>query len=316
MWEWGIIYYGVKFVIYFMLVLGIFLVCKKWVGLKFLRIKMRRRLKARRDSMAGEKRLDVHLSNLLNATMGKNVKTNHFKIVSILISVSVFFIALQSLTLYSAILMSLVSGMLPYIALRVKLETGRRKGSYEGEQLMSEILSQYNIYNFNIYETLEAVVNQGKHIRVNRKLIYKLLLELRSLGNPEDIKRATEKFSFALDTNWSRMLGNNIRLAAEKGLNVSAPFEDILIQLREARVAVEERKRLNSESYRMIAILIPILYVGTIFTSTKYLSMPVATFVKNQFYTNQGFTMFFAIAVLFWTNILLLQFVSQQRFDF
>ena len=130
------------------------------------------------------------------------------------------------------------------------------------------------------------------------------------------IKEATERFAYGINTGWSRMLANCIRISADSGTNVTLALEDIQIQLREARMLFEERKRLNSESARMVVFLAPVMYLGTVVMSVKYLGMSFGKLLKNQFYTEQGFLLILLITFLFLINLALIEIINNQRFDY
>jgi len=112
------------------------------------------------------------------------------------------------------------------------------------------------------------------------------------------------------------MLANCIRISAESGINVTLALEDIQIQLREARLLFEERKRLNSESARMVVFLAPTMYAGTVLMSVKYLGMPLGKLLKNQFCTEEGFLLILLIIFLFLINLALIEIINNQRFDY
>jgi Na+/H+ antiporter NhaD/arsenite permease-like protein len=112
------------------------------------------------------------------------------------------------------------------------------------------------------------------------------------------------------------MLAYNIWLAASQGMNVSPGVEDILVQLREARTRFEERKRLNSESVRMIAFLVPGLYIGTVLLSVKFLGMTAAKFLRNQFGNPEGFLLFTFIVLLFFVNSIIVELATHKRLDY
>jgi hypothetical protein len=99
-------------------------------------------------------------------------------------------------------------------------------------------------------------------------------------------------------------------------MNVSQGVEDILVQLREARTLMEERKRLNAESVRIAAFLVPALYVGSLLLAVRFLGMPLAALLKNQIGTPGGFTLFMMIVLLFFVNMALIEVATNQKLDF
>ena len=281
-----------------------------------IRLMMRNRLRARKKAMQGESKLYGHLRKVLSASMKKPMDPGLYLQVTIVLFILLFFIGLQNVSIFSAAVISVVISAMPYLLLRVRLESIRRKGSYEGERLITEFLNQYRICTGNIYRTIEQVVVVSAGTKICNRMLFQLLVEIRNTGDPERIKNASVRFSYGINTNWSRMLANNIRLAAENGTDITLALEDILIQLREARTMIEERKRMNAEASRMTIFLSPMLYCGTMFMSVKYLDLTLFKLIKNQFYTEQGFLLLLLIVFTFLINLMLIEFVNNQRFDY
>lgn len=310
------IFIMVKIGIYAVFLAGMFLLLKDVFYKYYIQIRMRNRLKTRRQMMKEETRLEKHLYQLVLITLKVRFSGKNYLFATFLIFTITMIVGMQSISLLWSFVLGGLMALLPYLLLRAKLETHRTKGSLEGEQLVAEFLSQYRINKYNIYMTIETVIAGGKNLKISSNLLFNLLLEIRNTGNADTIRRATDHFHYAIHTNWSRMLAYNIGLAAESGANVSLAFEDVLIQLREARTLAEERKRMNAEAGRMVMLLVPIMYLGTVFMSTKYLDLLPKEFLHNQLYTPQGFVLALSILILFIGNMALLEIVNNQRFDY
>lgn len=306
----------VNVLISIMLTGGICILFKKQFKLWYTKFIMRKRLQARKRLMKDKDWIELHLEQLLTVAFKKQISTRTFMIAEASTFLSIFLIGSKNLPITTAFFLAILIMGMPYLLLRVRLEASRRKGSFEGETLVAEILSQYRICNFNIYRAIERVIEENREIKISNKLLFKLLIELRSTGNQDAIRRATDSFAYGINTNWSRMLANNIRIAAESGINVTLSIEDILIQLREARTLVEARKRLNSESARIVMFFIPLMYIGTVFLAIKYLDIKFEDFIENQLYTPQGFFLFIIILFLYLVNLAILEVVNNQRFDY
>lgn len=279
-------------------------------------LKMQNRLKARKAALKEEAPWKKHLRRMLALSLKKRVQPSAFLAFTALIFFIIFIVGMQNLSVAWSLTAAFLISAMPYLLLRVRMETIRRKGSFEGERLISEILSQYRMQEYNIYKTIEQVVLESEGMKTSGKLLFKLLLQIRNTGNPLVVKAATDEFAYGINANWSRMLANNIRISAERGTNVSFALEDILIQLREARTAAEERKRLNSESVRLVLFVIPAMYMGTILMSVNTLDISLKKFLLNQFYTPQGFLLFTLMIFLFLTNLALVEMIYNQRFDY
>jgi hypothetical protein len=260
--------------------------------------------------------IDEHIDALMHIVFKQHHSVNLFKAVSALLFLCMLFSGMRSVSLTAAAPLALAAGLTPYILLRIRSETIKRRGSREGERLVAAFLNQYRIANYNIYETLEKLVAGSAEFRICGGHLFKLLLEIRNAGNGEKLYRATESFARATDTNWGRMLAYNIRLGAGRGMNVSLGIEDILVQLRDARTVMEESKRLNSESSRIVTFFAPFLYIGSILLSVRFLGLPLHTLVRNQLGTPEGFTLLVLIAMLFVVNLILIELVMNQKMDY
>ncbi len=301
---------------YTIFLIGVWMIYSSRVKSLWAKIRMHNRLKARRKALKPETALEKHLRKVLSIALKKPMDPKDFIRYTAVVFLLIMVIGVRTVSVASAFLMGALVSVMPYLLLRVRVETIRRKSSYEGEKLISEFLCQYRMSGFNVYKTIEQVILISEGTKITGRLLFKLLLELRNTGNQQVIKEATERFAYGINTSWSRMLANCIRISAESGINVTLALEDIQIQLREARLLFEERKRLNSEAARMVVFLAPVMYLGTIVMSVKYLGISFGKLIRNQFYTEQGFLLILLVTFLFLINLALIEIINNQRFDY
>ena len=303
-------------VCYATLFLGIIFVSYERIQLFLARLRMRHRLRSRsaeyRETIAAE----LWLRAVLSSSIGRAVSPSFFLGGLCALFLILFVLCFKTFTLVMSIRVSLAAVSLPCLLLFIKASTMQQKGSQEGEYLLSNLLRYYRISNFNICEAIERTLQEESELRITRKHLFSLLLQLRASGDKSKMKNACDEFSYLLGTNWGRMLAHNIAEAAVKGSNVSLALEDIQIQLREARTAAEERKRLNGESLRMTCLLVPILYLVTVAMSLWYLELPLFHFFKNQFGTREGLVFFLLISFLFVADQGFLTLVLKQKYDY
>lgn len=307
---------GVTLLICLLFSTGAYLLFAERIYVFIEKIRMLRRLQARKKEGMQEGKLNRKIRRLL--IMATGIDQSPMLLYGLLLSLffSSFFIGFRNLSPLIALFMSMTVTSLPLLLLWLRISSLRRKGSHEGERLTGEILREYRINNINIYEALEKVVSSNADIKITGRLLSRLLYELRYTANPEKIKAATDSFAYAVGTNWSKMLAHNIYIAAKDGCDVSGGMEDILIQLREAKSIMEERKQLNSEAVRMTYFMVPSTYLVTIFMAVKFLDIPLSKVFNNQFATYQGFMLFYLMVFLFIGNMGLIQFVLNQKFDY
>jgi hypothetical protein len=302
--------------IYLTLLTGMLIFLRKDIARLADVLRRRRRLDPARRPSAGPSAMDTHLSGLLSATMRRPLSPTSFLTLLIAMFFIVFTASAKNLSPAVSFAVALAFAALPYLFLRVRLERVRRRGSYEGENLVSTLLTQYWISGCNIFDAMERTLGKAGNIPVTRGLLASLLIEMRSTGSRERIARAADAFAYGIGTNWGRMLAYNIRSAALTGCDISLAIEDILSQLREARALAEERKRINGESVRLVVFLIPFSYIGSFFVSVTLLGMSPARFARNQFATAEGFGLLVAAAFLFFVNLVLIEVITNRKLDF
>nr|WP_315024003.1 hypothetical protein [uncultured Aminipila sp.] len=304
----------IEMLIYLLFLIGIVFVYSRDLMNYTAKLKSKHRLRERRRQLKDRSKLQKHFDCIAKATL--NIKGSYLMIFMSGVYFVVMLLAHGNLPIMSSIILATSIAAAPYMLLRIKFEGIRRKSSFEGEMIVSNFLNQYRIVNFNVYEALEKLLEESKNTKASNPFVLKMLLELRSTGNPKEIKNAVNKFASVINTNWSRMFAYNIQLAAEKGINVSLAIEDILMQLRDARTIFEERKRLNSEAMRIVVYMIPFLYVFTVVISLRYIGMSFIKFIENQLFTKEGFLFFTVSGVMFLINIAIMEIVSRQKFDY
>ncbi|MDR0519876.1 MAG: hypothetical protein LBG82_07525 [Clostridiales Family XIII bacterium] len=302
--------------IYLLILTGLLLVMREKIARLIDVARKRRRLGRPRRAVGEPNILFRHLAGLLTATMKKPLSPTGFLTLLIAMYFVVFTASATNLPPAISCAIAFAFSSLPYLLLRVRLERIRTRGSYEGENLVSTLLTQYWIAGGNIFEAIENTLEAADGIPVTRRLLSALLIEIRSTGNIERIARASDAFAYGIGTNWGRMLAYNIRLAAINGSDVSLAIEDILSQLREARALAEERKRINGESVRLVVFLIPLTYIGSFLVSVALLGISPARFLRNQFATAEGFGFFVATVFLFCMNLVLIEVVTNRKLDF
>ena len=282
--------------------------CRKFI--------VQNRLRTAKKRYQEDDALIKHLNKILQTTSKHNLKSSHFLWLCLLLFAGVSAVGLRSMSPITAIATGFATAMMPYLVLRVKLEIMRKKSSFEGEIFVGNFLSAYRMSNCNIFEAMEKVGREKQKTKHCSELMVKILLEVRNTANHIEIKKATDKFAYAINTNWSKMFAYNVNLAVTQGTNISLALEDVLIQLREAKVASEARKRINAEAARMVKYFIPSLYFLSVFMAIRYVEIPFGRFIHNQVFTSQGFTLLAASAFLFIMNLVVVEFVNNQQFDY
>jgi len=306
----------IKVSLYALISIGIVIIFGGSIKCAYLEFTMRKRLRARRKQEKREAPLQTHLRKVLFAVIGKKLSPNAF----IGGSLVIFFLVLWPTTNYYGWLVAILSGLLmasfPYLFLRNSLENMRKKVGAEGEEFLGEFLSNYRISGCNALETMGRLSAEDRPKNQLDVLLSKILYQVRNDPSAFSVKRAEEQFSFAVNSNWAKMFTYNLGVAITTGEDISLAIEDIFIQLREARVLGEKRKRLNAEATKMVLFLVPGMYITTVFVSVHFIGLSWKEFFHHQFMTSQGFLLFLLMIGFFLINLILTEMVNHQRFDF
>jgi hypothetical protein len=263
-----------------------------------------------------ESKFDRSIRYLLETAWGGKISVRTFKIISAVIFLFFLILGAAVFNYTTGMVMGTAAGVTPFLLLRVKLERERSHASFEAEQLVVSIVNKYRICHFNIEEAMEAVIQDVVDLPLTRKMLFRLLIKVRTTKNKEEIRDATAIFAYGIGTNWARVLANNIFQAEANGMNVVVSMEDILSQLREARVLAEERKRSNLESVILVKLFCPGAYLFFAYLAIEKFDLGLTGYLYNQFMTRQGLILFFYFMMLFFTGYLLLELVQNKKFDF
>lgn len=222
-----------------------------------------------------------------------------------LLGVSIFFV-----------LMSTLVGFLPYIYLRFRLKSIQLLGSYEAENLLSELTNMYKISDFNMISTIDKTIETIKNSPLSKKALFILSLKIKEYRSKEELQSAIDFFVAMFGTEWAALLGMSIFESILNGNNVSVSLDDILSNLKQIKDSIEKDKRANYEAFTMVKFVIPIIYVLSVFVCVKYFGFTLGKFFHYQFYTGLGIKFLITIIVLsiisFWSMYLL----SKPKFDF
>ncbi len=301
--------------LYVLLFSGITIFFQEDFKVIILRIKMGRRLRLRMKQRK-ENPFIHHMELLAGTVTAGRLSGKQFITASGVLLTAVTVTGFQSYSPFIAVVFGMLIGCMPYVLCRIRLESMRRKASFEGEQFMAMLLSKYRLSSFNMRHALETMASDDKTPPLCRQLLLGMILSAQAAGSEEKIKEAFRFFEFAVNTNWSRMASYNMTVSYISGIDVSDALEDIVVQLREARTMTEERKRMNAESVRLVMIMVPASYVVSMLLAVKYVGVEADKLIRNQFFTSEGFAFFIFILFLFLANTAILKILENKRFDY
>lgn len=210
---------------------------------------------------------------------------------------------------------SLLCGICPLIFIESRKRKIGNRISEEGEELLEELLISYRINNNSITATIEDVIKNSNELKETKKLFFKLLIVVRDTGDKNKIYEATKEFSNKVGTWWAKMLGHSIYLSITENLNIKNSLEDILRNVRSAKLIREEEKRMNAETKRMLW-LIPISWCSSYLMSVNACGISIEKLWENQFDTKEGTLCFMTLCVMTFACFFITGCMNKRKLDF
>ncbi|MFA5528503.1 MAG: hypothetical protein WC996_07785 [Peptostreptococcales bacterium] len=260
--------------------------------------------------------LNRHINSLMNMTTSYKPqrKVHVFVLFSLLLFISMLIVLSHYTNPINTILIALLMGFTPYLYLRIKLYSIRISGSHEGSIVVRELVNQYRINYNNIIEAIERVA-KIKTAPVSQKAFYLLSIKIKECKTKEEIIHELETLTFIINTQWMKMLANNIYMAIEFGTNITSGLEDILFELKESKKIEEKKNQLNIESFSILNVLSPVMYAASILISIKYFDFSLRKFFEYQLKTPMGIKFLTLILLLTLLNRGIMLLVGKKKFD-
>ena len=217
--------------------------------------------------------------------------------------------------MWQSVSFSLLCGLFPFLFVELKKRNLANRVSKEAEELLEELLISYRINNNSITSAIEDVIKNGNDLKESKRLLFKLLIVIRETGNKNRIHKATKEFSSEIGTWWAKMLGHSIYLCLTETLNIKSSLEDILRNVRTAKLIREEEKRMNAETKRMLW-LIPISWCSSYLMAVNACGISIKRIWGNQFETKEGTLCFMTLCIMSAICFFLVGIVEQRKLDY
>lgn len=273
--------------------------------------------KVRVATKAKSSRLVKHLNIVLSVVLNRNIVHEAYLFLAgtALLFSFCFAMVMRLEGMFRGFILSGFIALMPYVALRGKLRMIRIDSSYEGDVLVTTIINNYKQYNYNIIEAADKSACDDRLSFFTRNTLLRLSVSLKSYKDENELDDLINAFVFAYNTEWSVLLGMNIKIAAFDGTNVCVSMEDIVEELRNTGEAIEENKRENNEAFTMIKYLLIPFYLFTVYISISGFGFTLKKFIQYQFFTDIGLK----FAVLTYSGIalcyLVYSLVKRPKFD-
>ncbi len=260
-----------------------------------------------------------HIEKLLYTTLNRNssfVYTTFIVLSIVLFSVSLLILYNLEQQLLINLMLSLFAGFTPYFLLRIRLYQIRVNSSYEAENLVTELISQYKMNYFNMMEAIDQTIPHLKKQPNTKKALIRLSYALKQYRSAKELDEIIREFIYSINTSWAMLLANNIFLSIEYGDNVKEALEDIVNDLIDLKNINEKNQQYNNETFVMIKYVAPGAYLFSIFSMFYIFNFTFKKFINYQFRNPIGFKFFILTITLIIFNYIVYSFIKKPKNDF
>ena len=246
-----------------------------------------------------------HLNLILSVVLKREVTYEPYVFLpaTMMIFVLSFLLIIRLEPFITSLILSLLLALIPYLIIQAMLRGIRIEGSYDGVKLVTGLINNYKQNYYNILEAIDKTACSQGLSYFSRNNLLRLSMKLKSFRSVGELDEAINTFVYAYETEWSILLGMNMKIAVNNGINISASLDDILVELKNVGESIEANKRYNNESFSMIKFLLIPLYLFTVYLSKSIFGFTLQKYIKYQFPTELGLKsaiiMFLSIIVCF-----------------
>lgn len=258
-----------------------------------------------------------HIDKIYFSLKGSSESSRVFNFYAVTVALFVvpLFVMLKISVPLFALFLSVFLALVPYAILRLRLYRIRVESSYDADKVVTEITNQYKICGFNMREAIRKAEKYLSSAPFCQKHIYALALGLDTYKTEEELKKYLDYFVFGVNTQWAKMLANNIYFAVVKEFNVVEGLSDILKDIKNSFMIAESSKRENAESVLMVVYMAPALFLLSPVLSHWMMDLSFSTFLRYQFRTPIGITLFTLILIGFVFCVFMISFINKKKFD-
>ncbi|MDD2569432.1 MAG: hypothetical protein PHQ49_07300 [Clostridia bacterium] len=268
------------------------------------------------NSAANKSRLKKHFEKIF-IVISKDNKEKRDEQIFYALTIIVFifsFYALTKLLYITGSLVSLAFTIMPYVYIRAKLVLKQRTGSFEGEAFLREIFTQYKRCNRYIITTIdETVKNLSDEEPVTKRALFRVSLRIKSTKSDAELKEILNDFVYALNTNWSRLLADNLFSAISEKIDVYPGLKDLYESCKKINKNLEANKRENLESAGIIKLLAPGFII--MFTYLGASIMDMQKMMEYQFGTTTGVMMFCLIVISIVLGFIFINLMTKPKYE-
>lgn len=294
---------------------GLWLLFGKWIVEFFKTVseaKGRKRKKKKKSNL--DRMFELTAKNDTDASLAASRRTLLLVSIMLFIASAGCAIAFLGFDLVNIILCLFVA-CLPVLFRYGKMQKLRLDGGYDGQDMVSELRTQYKAHNNNFIYAIDATIERLKNHPYSQRQLAKLSLKLKTYGTEEELIEALETFNFAYNTEWIKILSFAIFHSVQHGSDASLLLDDLIETFKRINTAVEKSKRYSRDTLVVLRFLIPATFFGLMFFGGSAFNLSFLDMLERQVTDPLGFKLLMAVIVMYGGSLVYASLMSKPKYD-
>lgn len=215
----------------------------------------------------------------------------------------------------SSLLIAIICSLIPYGILFNKLLMTQSDSSRDATIIVTTLLNQYRIYYFNMAAAIDATILALDESVITRRYLMRLSMRIKEYRSEAELIKILDEFSFAVNTNWIRMLSDAIFFSISSKIDVTLSLNGIIKQIKLIDDIQNTGRRLNNEGFAMAKFLAPIMLIIMIWISVKMMGMEIDEILYRQI-NGQGIVFLYLMIGLGLASYVVEYLYKHRKYDF
>ena len=215
----------------------------------------------------------------------------------------------------SSLLLATICSLIPYGILLNKLLMTQSDSSKDATIVVTTLLNQYRIYNFNMIAAIDATILALDDNVITRRYLMRLSMRIKEYRSEKELIKILNEFSFAVNTNWIRMLSDAIFFSVNSKIDVTLSLNGIIKQIKLIDDIQNTGKRLNNEAFVMAKFLAPTMFLIMVGVCIKMMGMKLDEILFRQV-NGHGLMFLYLMIGLGLASYVIEYLYKHRKFDF
>ena len=217
--------------------------------------------------------------------------------------------------IFTSMLIAIVCSLIPYGVLFNKLLMTQSDSSKDATIIVTTLLNQYRIYNYNMAAAIDATILALDESVITRRYLMRLSMRIKEYRSEAELIKILDEFSFAVNTNWIRMLSDAIFFSISSKIDVTLSLNGIIKQIKLIDDIQNTGRRLNNEGFAMAKFLAPIIFIIMLWISVKMMGMEIDEILYRQI-NGQGIVFLYLMIGLGLASYVVEYLYKHRKYDF